>query len=37
MNSVKPINIPLASHFELSFVLSPRTDQEKKCMSRVPY
>jgi len=28
-NNVKPINVPLASHFNLSSVLSPRTHEEK--------
>ena len=28
MNNVKPVNVPLASHFKLSSVLSPRTDEE---------
>eukprot|EP00253_Pinus_taeda_P002152 PITA_02152 len=37
MNSVKPINVPLASHFKLSLVLSPRTDEDKQYMSRLPY
>jgi hypothetical protein len=37
MNNVKPVNVPLASHFKLSSVLSPRTDEEKKYMSHVPY
>ena len=29
MNNVKPINVPLGSHFKLSSILSPRTDEEK--------
>eukprot|EP00253_Pinus_taeda_P025015 PITA_25015 len=37
MNNVKPVNIPLASHFKLSSVLSPRDDEEKQYMSHVPY
>ena len=37
MNSVKPINVPLPSHFKLSSVLSPRIDEEKQYMSHVPY
>eukprot|EP00253_Pinus_taeda_P020909 PITA_20909 len=37
MNNVKPINIPLASHFKLSSVLSLRADEEKQYMSHVPY
>eukprot|EP00253_Pinus_taeda_P013808 PITA_13808 len=28
MNNVKPVNVPLASHFKLSSILSPRTDEE---------
>ena len=31
------INVPLGSHFKLSSVLSPRTDEEKQYMSHVPY
>ena len=37
MNNVKPVNVPLASHFKLSSVLSPRIDEEKQYMSHVPY
>ena len=37
MNNVKPVNVPLASHFKLSPVLSPRTDEENQYMSHVPY
>ena len=37
MNNVKPVNVPLASHFKLSSDLSPRTNEEKKYMSHVPY
>ena len=37
MNNVKPINVPVASHFKLSSVLSPRTNEEKQYMSHVPY
>ena len=37
MNNVKPVNVPLASHFKLSSVLSPRANEEKKYMSHVPY
>ena len=29
MNKVKPVNIPLASHFKLSLGLSPNIDEEK--------
>jgi len=37
MNNVKLVNVPLTSHFKLSSVLSPRTDDEKQYMSHVPY
>jgi len=37
MNNVKPINVPLASHFKLSLIFSPRTNEEKKYMSHVLY
>lgn len=37
MNNVKPVNVPLASHFKLPSYLSPRTNEEKQYMSRVPY
>ena len=37
MNNVKPVNVPLASHFKLSSGLSPRTIEENKYMSHVPY
>ena len=37
MNNVKPVNVPLASHFKLSSDFSPRTNEEKQYMSRVPY
>lgn len=37
MDNVKPVNLPLASHFKLSLLLNPRTDEENKYMSRVPY
>ena len=37
MNNLKHVNVPLASHFKLSSVLSPRTDEEKQYMSHVPY
>ena len=37
MNNVKPIQIPLASHFKLSLGLCPSNDEEKDYMSRVPY
>eukprot|EP00253_Pinus_taeda_P023964 PITA_23964 len=37
MNNVKLVNVSLASHFKLSSILSPRTDEEKQYMSHVPY
>lgn len=37
MDKVKPVNIPLASHFKLSSSLCPSNDEEKEYMSRVPY
>ena len=37
MNKVKPVNVPLASHFKLSSGLCPSSDEEKDYMSRVPY
>eukprot|EP00253_Pinus_taeda_P013609 PITA_13609 len=37
MNNVKPISVPLASHFKLSSSLCPNTDEEKDYMSRIPY
>ncbi|XP_077222053.1 uncharacterized protein LOC143855883 [Tasmannia lanceolata] len=33
----KPFSTPLAAHFRLSAKLSPKTDEEKGHMSRVPY
>ena len=37
MNNVKPVNIPLASHFKLSSSLCLSSREEKDDMSRVPY
>ena len=37
MNKVKPVNVPLASHFKLSSGLCPSSDEEKDYMSCVPY
>ena len=37
MNNVKPVQIPLASHFKLSSILCPSNDEEKDYMSHVPY
>jgi hypothetical protein len=37
MNYVKPVSVPLASHFKISSSLCPSTKQEKEYMSRIPY
>ena len=37
MNNVKPISVPLASHFKISSSLCPNTNEEKEYMSRIPY
>ena len=37
MNDVRPIQIPLASHFNISSGLYPSNDEEKDYMSRLPY
>jgi hypothetical protein len=37
MNDVKPVSVPLASHFNLSSILCPSTKEEKEYMSRIPY
>ena len=37
MNNVKPVQIPLASHFNLSSGLCPSNDEENNYMSHVPY
>jgi hypothetical protein len=37
MNDVKPVSIPLASHFNISSSLCPSTKEEKKYMSQIPY
>jgi len=37
MNNVKPVSVPLASHFKLSSSLCPNSDEEKDYMSRIPY
>jgi hypothetical protein len=37
MNTVKPVQIPLASHYKISLGLCPGNDEEKDYMSRVPY
>eukprot|EP00253_Pinus_taeda_P011150 PITA_11150 len=37
INNVKPVSVPLASHFKLSSSLCPNTNEEKEYMSRIPY
>jgi len=37
MNNVKPIQIPLASHFKLSSGLCPSIEEENDYMSCAPY
>eukprot|EP00253_Pinus_taeda_P020701 PITA_20701 len=37
MNTVKPVSVPLASHFKLSSSLHPNTDEQKEYMSRISY
>jgi hypothetical protein len=37
MNDVKPVSVPLASHFNLSSSLCPSTREEKEYRSRIPY
>jgi hypothetical protein len=37
MNDVKPVSVPLASHFKISSSLCPSTKEENEYMSRIPY
>ena len=37
MNEAKPMSTPLGSHFKLSKEQSPKTEEEKDHMSKVPY
>ena len=37
MNEAKLVNTPLGSHFKLSKEQSPKTDEERDHMSKVPY
>nr|CAN77134.1 hypothetical protein VITISV_039954 [Vitis vinifera] len=37
MNEAKPVSTPLDSHFKLSKEQSPKTEEEKDHMSKVPY
>ena len=37
MKNAKPVSTPFAAHFKLSASLSPKSDNEKRYMARVPY
>ena len=37
MNEAKPMSIPLGSHFKLSKEQSPKTEEERDYMSKMPY
>ena len=37
MQEAKPVQTPLASHFRLSALDSPQSEEDKKAMSQVPY
>ena len=37
MNEAKPVSIPFGSYFKLSKEQSPKTEEEKDHMSKVPY
>ncbi|RVW30557.1 Retrovirus-related Pol polyprotein from transposon TNT 1-94 [Vitis vinifera] len=37
MNEAKPVSTPLGSHFKLSKEQSPKTEEERNNMSKVPY
>jgi hypothetical protein len=37
MNNVKPVSVPLASHFKLSSSLCPSTKEQKEYISQIPY
>ncbi|KAL8148384.1 hypothetical protein AgCh_005672 [Apium graveolens] len=37
MQNVKPVQTPLASHFRLSVLDSPQSEEDEKVMSQVPY
>ena len=34
---IKPVSTPLAPHFKLSALMSPRTEKERKHMAQIPY
>lgn len=37
MESVKSVSTPIAQHFRLFVSQSPKTDEERKFMSKIPY
>jgi len=37
MLDAKPVSTPIAGHFKLSVTQSPKTDEEQKYMSSIPY
>ena len=37
MNEAKPVSTPLDSHFKLSKEQSPKTEEERDYMSKLPY
>ena len=37
MNEAKPVSTPLGSHFKLSKEQSPKTEEERDHMNKVPY
>ena len=37
MQNAKPVSTPLATHFRLSFTLSPQLEDDVDYMSQVPY
>ena len=37
MNEAEPVSTPLGSHFKLSKEQSPKTEEERDHMSKVPY
>ena len=37
MKNAKPVSTPFSAHFKLSASLSPKSDNEKRYMARVPY
>ena len=37
MDKTKVVSTPLANHFKLSKKQCPSTDDERKCMEKIPY